>query len=309
VIAAIVADIVDFARRRAVLVVIVALALAVAAGILAANRLAIDTSIDRMLPSDVAWRQNENALDLAFPQNDDLLVVVIDGQTPDLADRAARELTDRMRAEPALFTYVRQPDGGPFFEQNGLLFLPTEEVEKVTQQLISAQPLLGSLTHDPSLRGLFEALALFVSQSAKEGAAIERLDATLAAIGDVVQGVLDGKPQSLSWQQMMTGEKPEPRELRRFVLTRPVLDFTGLEPGGKARAEIAPDGSGPHDGDAHVELPANGSIGETGARSARALRLGGIADSKYSVANFARSRNGLPGMTFIPRRHADATSR
>ena len=237
-IAAIIAHIVDFARRRAVLVVIVVLALALAAGLLAADRLAIDTSVDKMLPSDVAWRQSENALDLVFPQNNDLVVVVVDGQTPDLADRAARELADRMRAEPALFTYVRQPDGGPFFDQNGLLFLPTEEVEKVTQQLISAQPLIGSLTHDPSLRGLFDALALFVTHSGKEAAAIEQLDATLAAIGDVVQGVLDGKPQSLSWQQMMTGEKPEPRELRRFVLTRPVLDFTGLEPGGKARAEI-----------------------------------------------------------------------
>src|SRR5205085_2334275 len=90
----------------------------------------------------------------------------------------------------------------------------------------------------PSMRGVFEALALFVSQSGKEGVGIEQLDVTLAAIGDVVQGVLDGRPQSVSWQQMMTGEKPEPRELRRFVLTRPVLDFTGLEPGGKARAEI-----------------------------------------------------------------------
>jgi len=238
VIAAIVSDIVDFARRRAALVAIAALALSLAAGLFAVNRLAIDTSLDRMLPSDVAWRQNENALDLTFPQNDDLLVVVIDGQTPDLADRAARELTDRMRADPALFTYVRQPDGGPFFDQNGLLFLPTEELEKVTQQLISAQPLIGSLSHDPSLRGLFEALALFVSHADKDGTAVEQLNSTLATIGDAVRGVLDGRPQSLSWQQMMTGQKSEPRELRRFVLTRPVLDFTDLEPGSKARAEI-----------------------------------------------------------------------
>ena len=237
-IAAIVSDIVDFARRRAALVAIAALALSLAAGLFAVNRLAIDTSLDRMLPSDVAWRQNENALDLAFPQNDDLLVVVIDGQTPDLADRAARELTDRMRADPALFTYVRQPDGGPFFDQNGLLFLPTEELEKVTQQLISAQPLIGSLSHDPSLRGLFEALALFVSHADKDGTAVEQLDSTLATIGDAVRGVLDGRPHSLSWQQMMTGQKPEARELRRFILTRPVLDFTDLEPGSKARAEI-----------------------------------------------------------------------
>ncbi len=237
-IAAIISSIVDFARRKAALVAITVLVLSLAAGFFAVNRLVIDTSLDRMLPSDVAWRQNENSLDLAFPQNDDLLVVVIDGQTPDLADRAARELTDRMRAEPGLFTHVRQPDGGPFFDQNGLLFLPTEELEKVTQQLIAAQPLIGSLSHDPSLRGLFEALALFVSHADKDGVAVEQLNSTLAAISDAVRGVLDGRPHSLSWQQMMTGQKPEPRELRRFILTRPVLDFTDLEPGGKARAEI-----------------------------------------------------------------------
>src|SRR4029077_3977315 len=52
------------------------------------------------------------------------------------------------------------------------------------------------------------------------------------------QSVLDGKPTSVSWGQMMTGRATEPRDLRRFVLTRPVLDFGGLEPGGKARAEL-----------------------------------------------------------------------
>jgi hypothetical protein len=54
----------------------------------------------------------------------------------------------------------------------------------------------------------------------------------------VVQSVLDGKPVSVNWGEMMTGRAPEPRDLRRFVLTRPVLDFKGLEPGGKARAEL-----------------------------------------------------------------------
>ena len=46
-----------------------------------------------------AWRQNELALDAAFPQNVDLIVVVIDGQTGDIADRAARDLAARMRSQ------------------------------------------------------------------------------------------------------------------------------------------------------------------------------------------------------------------
>jgi len=238
VIAAIVARIVEFARRNAVLVMIACLVLAAAAAVYAAGHLAVDTDIERMLPSNVAWRQNERALDEAFPQNNNLLVAVIDARTPDLAEQAAAELANKMRAEPQLFTHVRQPDGGPFFDRNGLLYLSPEELDKVAQQLIAAQPLIGSLAHDPSLRGLFDALATFVSGAGTDTEKVAQLDPTLTMIGNVVQRIIDGKRASLSWTEMMTGRKPNARDLRRFVMTRPVLDFSGLESGATARTEI-----------------------------------------------------------------------
>src|SRR5207253_4554400 len=63
--------------------------------------------------------------------------------------------------------------------------------------------------------------------------------------------------------------------------------------GGKARAEIAADGSRSHDGDAHVELPARGCRGKAGP-SAQALGLEGIAASPDTVANFPGRRNAVP---------------
>ncbi len=237
-IAASVARIVEFARRNAVLVMIACLVLAAAAAVYSAGHLAVDTDIERMLPSNVAWRQNERALDEAFPQNNNLLVAVIDARTPDLAEQAAGELADKMRAEPQLFTHVRQPDGGRFFDRNGLLYLSPEELDKVAQQLIAAQPLIGSLAHDPSLRGLFDALATFVSGAGADTEKVAQLDPTLTMIGNVVQRIIDRKRASLSWTEMMTGRKPNARDLRRFVMTRPVLDFSGLEPGATARTEI-----------------------------------------------------------------------
>ncbi len=237
-IAAFIARIVDLARRNAASVAIAALLLSVGGGWYAARHLAIDTDLGHMLPTEVAWRRNEAALDRAFPQNDALLVLVIDGETPDLADRAARELTERLRAEPELFRYVRQPDGGAFFDRNGLLFLGVGDLQAMSEQLIAAQPLIGSLARDPSLRGLFDALALFVAGAGKDQAAIERLNPTLAAIGDGVEAVLEGRSQPLSWRHIMTGRTPDPRERRRFVLARPMLDFTALEPGARASAEI-----------------------------------------------------------------------
>ncbi|MGC2412625.1 MAG: MMPL family transporter, partial [Stellaceae bacterium] len=230
--------IVDLARRYAVAVALAGLVLALGSAYYAATHLAIDTDLQHMLPTLLAWRQNEIALNQAFPQNDNLLVVVIDGRTGDLADRAARALADRLRAEPNLFRYVQQPDGGPFFDKNGLLFLPVAELDALSEQLIAAQPLIGSLARDPSLRGLFDALAMFVAGAGKNQAAIDRLDPTLAAIGDTVKAVLEDRSQPLSWQHIMTGRTAEPRERRRFVLTRPVLEFEALEPGARASAEI-----------------------------------------------------------------------
>ncbi len=239
-IAAALARIVESARRRAGLVAALALLLTIASGFYAATHLSIDTDINNMLPANVPWRQNERALDKAFPQNADLLVVVIDGQTGDIAENAARELAERMRAEPDLFTYVRRPDGGQFFDRNGPLFLSVPELQALSDKLVEAQPLIGTLARDPSLRGLFDTLALFVNGAEKEKDydAIARLDPTLTAVADAMEAVLEGGHRPVPWQRLMTGLSSDRRELRRFVLTRPVLDFDTLELGARARAEV-----------------------------------------------------------------------
>lgn len=230
--------IVDLARGHPAMTTIAVLLLAGLSGWYAAANLTLDTDLDHMLPADVRWRQDEIALDRAFPQNDNLLVLVVDGRTPEIADRSARLLTERMRAEPQFFRYVREPDGGPFFDKNGLLFLTPSELQDMSDKLIAAQPLIGSMAKDPSLRGLFDTLALFVGNARREKGLIGRLDPTLAAVAGAIDGVLRGQPASVSWERLMTGKPPDPRELRHFILTVPVLDFTALEPGARAEAEV-----------------------------------------------------------------------
>ena len=53
-------------------------------------------------------------------------MVVVDGATPELADDAAKRLTAALQERQDLFQTVRWPDGGPFFEREGLLFLPSD---------------------------------------------------------------------------------------------------------------------------------------------------------------------------------------
>jgi hopanoid biosynthesis associated RND transporter like protein HpnN len=240
VIARIVGRLVGWAHRNAAGVALIILLLAAGGGFYAATHLSIDAEVDNMLPPDVGWRQDEIALDEAFPQNNHLLVLVIDGKTGELADRAAREMSERMRARPDLFQYVRRPDGGEFFEKNGLLFLSVEELQTTADKLIEGQPLIGNLARDPTVRGLFDALALFMTgaEHDKNEAGIKRLGPTLTAVADALEAALHGRNEPVSWQRLMTGQAPDKRELRRFVLTRPVLDFDELEPGARPRAEI-----------------------------------------------------------------------
>ena len=70
---------VDFSRRRAGLVIVAGLALAVLATIAAATWLGVDTDTNRLISPDLPWRQREAAFDKAFPQFVDLTAVVIDG--------------------------------------------------------------------------------------------------------------------------------------------------------------------------------------------------------------------------------------
>src|SRR4029079_14406381 len=97
---------------------------------------------------------------------------------------------------------VRKADGGDFFERKGLLFLSPEELQEISDKLIAAQPLIGSMARDPSLRGLFDTLALFVKGAGDDSEAIHKLDPTLTAIDHAVRGVLAGRDAPFSWQQL-----------------------------------------------------------------------------------------------------------
>ncbi|MDB5923892.1 MAG: hopanoid biosynthesis-associated transporter HpnN [Betaproteobacteria bacterium] len=203
-----------------------------------ATHFAINTDTSQLISADLAWRQREIAFDKAFPQRSDLIAIVIDGETPEIAERAAATLTKRLAADTANFKHVWRPDGGEFFERNGLLFLPLPQLQQTLDRLIAAQPLLGPLAADPSLRGLMNALALMVRGAAQAEAPIDDLARPLSALADTLEAARMGQAAPLAWRSLMTGQPPDPRELRRFVLVHPVLDYGSLEPGERATHTI-----------------------------------------------------------------------
>ena len=235
---ALIASLVELSRRNAAAVTAVVLLLTIAGGYYASQHFSIDTDIDKLINPDLPWRQQERALDTAFPQNVDLLAVVIDAKTPDQAGDAAAALAEKLSAETTLFKSVRRPDGGRFFRQNGMLFLSKDDVQGLADQLIAAQPLIGTLAADPSIRGVFDSLDLAAQGVIHGEIEPKELEAPFTTVAQAAEAALAGRHDPISWQVMMTGRKPEALELRRFILTQPRLDYNDVEPGAPATAAI-----------------------------------------------------------------------
>ena len=152
-----VVSIVKTCTRFAPFTVLLALILAVGAGYYTARNFAINTDINTLISPDLDWRKRDQAFEKAFDQ-DRMILAVVDAPSPEFASAAAAELLKKLAPDTRNFDSVRSLDSGEFFEKNGLLFLPKEEVAQLTGQFESAAPLIEIMAGDPSLRGLTGAL-------------------------------------------------------------------------------------------------------------------------------------------------------
>ena len=160
--------------------------------------------------------------------------MVVDGDTPDAAEDSAATLAAKLSAMPDRVTMVERPDAIPFFRKNGLLFLSTNELSDVLNEMVQAQPLLGALAADPSLRGLFGMLDLQLQGLAHGAVDYSRLDKPFDAIAATIESALANRDKPIAWQAIMADQPPAPRDLRKVILVKPVLDYGDLEPGKKA---------------------------------------------------------------------------
>jgi hopanoid biosynthesis associated RND transporter like protein HpnN len=232
------AGLVETSRRHALLVMLAGFLLAILAGGVAATRLGVSTDTDKMFSDTLPWRQNAIEMNKDFPQFRDLMVAVIDAREPEQADSTAAELEAALSPDHTHFRSVRRPDSSPFFDKNGLLFLDLPQLTAIMDRTIDAQPFLGQLVADPTARGLFSALALM-------GVGVSKGEANLKPYGDAIQAfhvaladAVAGKPQPLSWQQLLGSGLSDLAGKYRFVLIQPHQNFGALEPGGEATAVV-----------------------------------------------------------------------
>jgi hopanoid biosynthesis associated RND transporter like protein HpnN len=202
------------------------------------TRLGVSTDTGALFPSSLPWKQRAAVLQRAFPQNEELLVAVIDARQPEAATLTARDLAAALRADKVHFSEARQPDASPYLERNAFLFLDAGKLRDLLDRTIDAQPFLGSLAADPTLRGLCAALSLLA-----QGVNAGQVDLTpflpaLEGLRDGLAAAASGKPVALSWQRLLAGPVADLAGRFEFVLAKPNQDFGALEPGAAASQAI-----------------------------------------------------------------------
>ncbi len=165
---------------------------------------------------------------------------------------------------------ILEAGGGPFFQKNALLFLPTEEVVALTKKLGEGRPVIQTLAQDSNLRGLTTALNYGLIGARINQYTLDTFSGTLNMVSDTLDEAIAGRPASFSWRAMLNGRPSTPDERRRFVEIRPVLDYAALMPGKVATDAIR---------QAAADL-------DIGANYGAKLRLTGpvaIADEEYAT--------------------------
>ena len=224
--------------RHLLVVLLLAVLLTGAALVYTAQHFAMTADTSELISTKLKWRQRELAFEAAFPQLENLTLVVVDGATPELADAAAGRLAAALRERPGLFRSVGQPDGGAFFDRNGILLLPLNDVAATAKGLTKAQPVLASLAADPSLRGVLTTLSRTLEGVRRGQAALRDIEPEMTTLAETFEATVAGRPAFFSWRRLLEGTSAGPGATRHVVLVQPVMDYTALEPGAAASEAI-----------------------------------------------------------------------
>ncbi|UPJ46902.1 MMPL family transporter [Bradyrhizobium sp. 200] len=280
----IVVSVVRTCTRFATLVVIVSLLLAVGACYYAARHFAINTDINTLISPDLDWRKRDNQFEHAFDR-EKLILAVVEAPTPEFASAASKALAEKLAGDKH-FESVQPLGSGEFFEKNGLLFLPVEEVGKVAGQLEAAAPLIEIMAGDPSIRGLTGALETGLAGVKRGQVKLDNTERPFNLISQTVEDILNKGTATFSWRELVADKPLTDTDRRAFIEFKPKLDYNALEPGKDATDAIR---------QAATDL---NFAGQYGAR----VRLTGpvpIANEEYSTVQDGAIVNGVATVLIV----------
>jgi hopanoid biosynthesis associated RND transporter like protein HpnN len=208
----------------------VGLALAIGAGYYTSRHFVINTDINTLISDKLDWRQRDVQFDKAFDR-DSTILAVVEAPTPELTNSAAAALEAKLKDDKTNFVSMQPLGSGEFFEKNGLLFLPTQQVAEFSGQFEKAAPLIEIMAGDPSIRGLTGALETGLAGVKRGEVKLDNTARPFSLIAQTVENVLNKGTANFSWRELTSDQPLSDSEKRAFIEFKPVIDYSALEPG------------------------------------------------------------------------------
>jgi hopanoid biosynthesis associated RND transporter like protein HpnN len=237
VLTSIVVSIVRTCTRFATLTLAVGLLLTIAALFYTAHHFAINTDINTLISDKLDWRQRDNQFDKAFDR-DSTILAVIEASTPELTRSAAAALEQKLKGDEKNFVSMQPLGSGEFFEKNGLLFLPSEQVGQLTSQLEAGAPLIEIMAGDPSIRGLTGALETGLAGVKRGEVKLDNTARPFTLVAQTIEDILNKGNATFSWRELTSQTPLTDADRRAFIEFKPVINYGALQPGKNATDAI-----------------------------------------------------------------------
>jgi hopanoid biosynthesis associated RND transporter like protein HpnN len=193
-----------------------------------ASHLSINTDTAELVAPDAPFQKNRRNYEKAFSQDLHTLLLVVESDTPELTKSATKRLLRLLSANKDSFNSAYIPDDNEFFRQNGLLYLDTDELQNLSNNLSLAQPFIGRIAQEPNLTGFFSIFEDALTSTDKTQVVPVDLTSLIEKVASALHKTLNGENILLSWESLLSDKKTHERN--GFIIVAPKFDFSQIRP-------------------------------------------------------------------------------
>ncbi|MGZ4989947.1 MAG: MMPL family transporter [Methylobacter sp.] len=193
-----------------------------------ADNLSINTDTAELVAPDAPFQKNRRSFEKAFSQDLHTLLLVVESDTPELTQSATKRLLRLITADKEHFNSAYIPNDNEFFRQNGLLYLDTDELQTLSNNLSLAQPFIGRIAQEPNLTGFFSIFEDALTSTDKTQVVPIDLTSLINKVSQALHQTLNGKNALLSWESLISEKKTHSGN--GFIIVSPKFNFSQIRP-------------------------------------------------------------------------------
>ncbi|MDD1622139.1 MAG: MMPL family transporter [Methylococcaceae bacterium] len=191
------------------------------------GHLSINTDTAELIAPDAPFQQFSRKYEKAFSQDLHTLLLVVESDTPELTKAATKRLLRLLVASKERINSAYIPNDNEFFRRNGLLYLDTDELQSLSNNLSQAQPFIGRIARQPNLSGLFSVFEDALSSTDKTQL-VPDLTVLINKVTQALHKSLNDGNALLSWESLISDKNIRPNN--GFIVVSPKFDYSKIRP-------------------------------------------------------------------------------